>query len=140
MKDFELAVRAIIIDGDRILLCRAKKRDYYFFPGGHVEFGEQAEEALRREIREELGVGSEAIEFIGAAQNIFEEGGEKHHEINFVFTVSVDKDQMFFGEDHIEFEWKSVDALGQSKVLPEALARKLQQWIKDKKIFWASRT
>ncbi|NNC12909.1 (deoxy)nucleoside triphosphate pyrophosphohydrolase [Planctomonas sp. JC2975] len=54
-------VAAIIADGDRILACRRNEDreagGLWEFPGGKVEPGESAEDALAREIREELGVG-----------------------------------------------------------------------------------
>ena len=54
-------VAAILHSGDRVLLChRAPDRRWYpdgwDFPGGHVEDGERPEQALRRELTEEIGV------------------------------------------------------------------------------------
>jgi len=55
MKYPELTVSALIYNPqDQILLCRSHKwDDRYSIPGGHVEYGETLEEALRREIDEE---------------------------------------------------------------------------------------
>jgi 8-oxo-dGTP pyrophosphatase MutT (NUDIX family) len=50
-----VAVRAVAIDGDRLLLLRSRHGDYKF-PGGGVDSGEDLEAALRRELREECGV------------------------------------------------------------------------------------
>ena len=50
-------VAAIIREGDRILATQRGYGDYkdgWEFPGGKIEAGESPEEALRREIREEL--------------------------------------------------------------------------------------
>ena len=49
---------AVIIRGGRILLIRRIKpgEDYYVFPGGGVEEGESFEEAMIREIKEELNL------------------------------------------------------------------------------------
>ncbi len=50
-------VAAIIRDGDRIFATQrgyGPYKDQWEFPGGKIEAGETAEEALKREIREEL--------------------------------------------------------------------------------------
>lgn len=53
-------VAAVVSDGERFLVCRrpADKRHggLWEFPGGKVEPGESDEIAVRRELREELGV------------------------------------------------------------------------------------
>lgn len=56
--------------------------------GGGIEFGETAEDALKREFLEEMGSN---IQIIGApivCENIFEHHGAKGHEIIFVFPIS----------------------------------------------------
>lgn len=47
---------AIIIQNGKILLVRKKGTNVFISPGGKPELFETAEECLRREIREELGV------------------------------------------------------------------------------------
>ncbi len=58
MKTIEV-VAAVIADGDRIFATQrgyGEFRGMWEFPGGKMEAGESREEALRREIREELDV------------------------------------------------------------------------------------
>src|SRR3989344_5324044 len=74
MKEIEVISRAVILDGTRILLCKGKG-NYYCLPGGHVEFGETAEAALRRELMEELGAEVKSAQFIGSHEKIFEKEG-----------------------------------------------------------------
>ena len=55
-----LVAAAVIFDGDKVLLTRRpdgkRHSGYWEFPGGKVDPGESPEEALCRELREELDV------------------------------------------------------------------------------------
>ncbi len=58
-----VVVAAFIVNDNKVLLARRSDNKNaapgrFHFPGGHVEFGEQPEEALRRELLEELGVSA----------------------------------------------------------------------------------
>ena len=58
MKTVRVAA-AVICDGNRILSCQRNYwefKDGWEFPGGKIEPGETAEEAVARELREELNV------------------------------------------------------------------------------------
>jgi len=55
-------VAALIFHGGRLFATQrgyGAWRDYWEFPGGKIEAGETPQEALRREIREELDAGIE---------------------------------------------------------------------------------
>jgi 8-oxo-dGTP diphosphatase len=56
-------VAGILERGDEILICRRRADQAHAlkweFPGGKVEAGESPGEALRRELREELGIDAE---------------------------------------------------------------------------------
>jgi 8-oxo-dGTP diphosphatase len=61
-----IRVSAILMWQGRILLCRQEKpgKEYWLLPGGGVDAGETLVEALRRELREELGVTAD-VQFEG---------------------------------------------------------------------------
>ncbi len=62
-------VAAVIIDSEKVCICQRKENDTFpllwEFPGGSVEKEETLEEAIRREIKEELNLDIEPIKFLG---------------------------------------------------------------------------
>ncbi len=50
------SARSVIIRDERIAMVHSLKYDYYKFPGGGIEEGESAAEAVIRETREEAGL------------------------------------------------------------------------------------
>jgi ADP-ribose pyrophosphatase YjhB (NUDIX family) len=56
-------VAALIRWQNRVLLCRQEKpgKEYWLLPGGGVEGGETLDEALRRELGEELGLWDDVM-------------------------------------------------------------------------------
>ncbi len=70
---FRRVVAAFIREKGRILLARRREGDeqggFWEFPGGGVEAGETLEEALKRELREELGVNVAVGRKIAAVQH-----------------------------------------------------------------------
>lgn len=59
-------IASLVDDGGRVLLLeRSDGDDLWGFPGGAVEPGESAVEALKREVREETGLEVEPVGLIG---------------------------------------------------------------------------
>ena len=50
-----IRVGAIITKGDKILMVKNNRDDYYYSVGGRIQFGETAEQTVKREVKEELG-------------------------------------------------------------------------------------
>ncbi|MFD1571647.1 NUDIX domain-containing protein [Halorubrum laminariae] len=61
-------------DGGVLLGRRTNEpaKGYWFVPGGRVQKGETRREAVRRVAREELGVGVEIVESLGAFEHRYE--------------------------------------------------------------------
>ncbi len=62
-KVVRLVVAALILREQKVLICQRRPDQpmalKWEFPGGKVEVGESAEEALRRELDEELGIAAD---------------------------------------------------------------------------------
>ncbi len=137
-KEIEILVRAIIENKGKILVCQKIGRKYYFFPGGHIEFGESAESALMREIKEELGFNINECFFIGGSEHIFVEDGKKHQEINLAFEVSARRINTKSKENHLHFFFFDKKELVNKKILPKMLAKAILKWLKNKRPFWTN--
>ena len=70
MRNLEVRVQGIVVLEGRILLARHAKRGarYWVLPGGHREPGETLEEALTRELDEELGIRPAGISLFSVSE------------------------------------------------------------------------
>ncbi|HET6707966.1 NUDIX hydrolase, partial [Amycolatopsis sp.] len=98
-------VLAVIRRGDALLVFEAHdhvKGQTFCRPlGGGIEFGERAEDALRREFREELGAEIEVGERLGVLENVFTWRDRPGHEIAFVFAAEF-VDESFYARDEMK--------------------------------------
>jgi len=80
-------------------------------PGGGVEFGEKIEDAVKREIREELGVDIELTRFLGFTNHILE--FEKQHWVAFNYLAKIVGGELknLEPEKHEEIKWFSLNNL-----------------------------
>ena len=71
----EPTVGALIVnDENQILLARSVKwKDRFTLPGGHIELGETIEQALKREIMEEVGLKVEPVRLLLLQEAIYSE-------------------------------------------------------------------
>jgi 8-oxo-dGTP diphosphatase len=58
-----VAAVAVVEDGRLLLVSKRAAPEVFYLPGGKPEAGESAEECVRREVREELGVDLASLEF-----------------------------------------------------------------------------
>lgn len=85
----ELIARGIVVVRGSALLCQNRKHGYYYLPGGHVDPGESAAEALAREFLEETTLRVRVGRCIAATEEAFRQGGDCRREINMVFHVEL---------------------------------------------------
>ena len=106
----EPTVGALIVNPEgKILLAKSHKWfDKYTLPGGHIEVGETMEEAVKREVKEEVGLDVEVVEFLLMQEAIFaEEFWKKKHFIFFDFFCKVGDQQVNLDQDELqEYIWE----------------------------------
>ena len=92
-------VIGIAKQNNRILVCEVLNDERVlkgWVPlGGGIEFGETAEQALAREIQEEIGSAMQVIGPPLVFENIFEHHGAKGHEIIFAFLIILDRKEIY---------------------------------------------
>jgi 8-oxo-dGTP pyrophosphatase MutT (NUDIX family) len=88
--------RAIIIRNKRLLLVTGHNADYYWTPGGSVEEGESPEQALHREVQEELGAKIVSSKWYMTFQY--------NTQLVTVFTVEMG-DDFIVGNEITDFVW-----------------------------------
>ncbi|WP_129139463.1 NUDIX hydrolase [Modicisalibacter coralii] len=84
-----IAAAVIVDDRQRLLLVRKRGSPWFMQPGGKIDEGETPEQALHRELREELGSAVTACRYLGAyrAPAANEPGVTVHAEL---FRVTID--------------------------------------------------
>jgi 8-oxo-dGTP pyrophosphatase MutT (NUDIX family) len=131
----EVIARGVCIMQNQILLCFGRKSGIAYLPGGHIDFGETAREALVRENREELGKDSQAGRFLGCCEHRFVQNGSPKAEINLVFEMTVEGIApdlpLAAEEDWIGFMWCPFDQLSSVRFEPAALAACLPLWLQS---------
>ena len=125
----------IFRQGNRIFVMEGydslKKQTFYRPLGGSIEFGERAQDALKRELREEANAEITNVRYLGTVENIFTYNGEMGHEIVLVYEADF-TDKSFYQHESLEcYEdddtpfkavWKSLDDFGvEGPLYPDGL-------------------
>lgn len=136
--EYKLNVRAggVIIHNNKILVHRNINSNHYALVGGRVEIGENSEDTIKREIKEELGKDIEITGYISTIENFFEMKGSKYHEIMFVYKVEfVDEEdkkieyplENIEGKDYLKYEWLELDKIENYPLWPIAIREILKE-------------
>jgi 8-oxo-dGTP diphosphatase len=123
--------RALIIFDNELLLTTDVARNVSFLPGGHIHHGEQATDALMRELREELGIDLEVGKLLGVIESGWDYNGGLYHEYNLIFDVPIStekKDEVKSCEAELQVEWVPIDKLDSLNIFPKILVEKINDW------------
>ncbi len=126
---FNYRVCAIIINENKLLAMHDENSPYYYLPGGRVALHETAENAVLREVNEELNIDAKIIRPLWINQGFFTEDvtGEQFHELCIYFLLDVSKTNLFergnkfrgAEQHHIhDFEWLPFEQLKNEYLYP----------------------
>lgn len=133
---FNYRVCAIIISEGKILAMYDECSPYFYLPGGRVELGETAEQAVIREVWEELLITPEIVRPLWLVQAFFTENVKKirFHELCVYFLTDVsrtdllsrgEKFTLIEGRHTHDFEWLEFGRLKDEYFYPEFLKREI---------------
>ena len=119
---FNYRVCAVLLDRGRILAMHDERSPYFYLPGGRVRMGERAEDAVLREVREELGIEARILRPLWLSQSFFNEdvAHVDYHELCLYFLVDASATDLLTRGDrfrgpelrHVhDFEWLPFERL-----------------------------
>jgi ADP-ribose pyrophosphatase YjhB (NUDIX family) len=135
-------VAGIALHQGHVLLHRAEFDPFWALPGGSVEYGETAEQALMREMREEIATDVTVGRLLFVVENFFTYRDTRYHEIGLYFqmdfapdsplldlTITTHGTEAFFAFEprpfKLIFEWSPLHALSTKVVKPDFLQTEL---------------
>lgn len=90
-----------------LLFVRAKTRDYFIFPGGKQEENETIDEALQRELIEELGTQVQYVDKLGVVLGVTPDGRDMEMHL---YSAKL------LGEPHPQAEIEEIAWMSKSEV------------------------
>ena len=133
---FNYRVCAMIMSEGKILAMQDERSPYYYLPGGRVSMGETAEEAVVREVEEELGIVAKIERPLWLNQAFFKEEINKlnYHEMCIYFLMDVSGTElMSFGDQFTKkegecthfFKWLELESLENEYFYPLFLKKEI---------------
>ena len=126
---FGVRATALIVQNHKLLVTQDKGK--YYTIGGAIQVNERTEDAVVREVKEELGVASKAVQLAFIVENRFEQAGVHYHNIEFHYLVDLLEDApLTMQEDakHLPCRWFALNDLHTINLKPAFLKTTLPNW------------
>jgi len=134
-------VAAVIRDGDRILVWDDHNPDtgevVAVLLAGGLEFGETGEQAVARELQEEIGATATRTDYLGMIEDIFDWAGQKRHELFLLYDVDLADRAVYETEEVPVVEddgttyvarWRSLSEFkGSARLVPDGLLSLIEE-------------
>ena len=141
-KKFNFRVGGIITDQNqkKILLHRLSNFDFWLLPGGRVEMLEGTEDAIKREIKEELGINASTDRLVAITESFFDMRNITYHEIAFNYLMKIPENSRILqmnGEfagiegEKYRYRWFDRENLRQLPIRPNYILPALQELPKE---------
>lgn len=124
-------VSALIKKDNQILVHHGIEKDHYTLPGGRVQAGESSIDALRREIKEEMGFETEYMRPVSLIENFFEMNNKNYHELLITHELKLKDIELYkqnkydaieeIKKGKLEFLWMDIEKLNEKTLLPKGL-------------------
>ena len=117
-------------DGKILLVRRARdpQKGLLGIPGGFVDAGESVEEALRRELQEELKLSVIDWKFFGGWPNVYPYRGVSYDVLDLYFLVNVVGEIQPKASEITGFEWRDPKTLDPAEIAFPSLRAALAAW------------
>jgi ADP-ribose pyrophosphatase YjhB (NUDIX family) len=93
---FLLCARGIAFKQERVLLFNVVGWDWWALPGGRVEMLEQSDNALKREMREEIATDVRVGRLVWVIENFFKPQDTSYHEIGMYYLMNLPDNSIVF--------------------------------------------
>lgn len=133
---FNVRAAGVIFQQNHVLLHKLISDSFWALPGGRVEFLEPAQETIKREMQEELGIDICVEKLLWVVENFFIRNDKSYHELGFYFLISSHSHPDFYtpikafkgieNDKHLIFQWHDVEALEDIELQPKFLQRALK--------------
>ena len=126
---FGVRATALIVKDNRLLVV--EDEDGFYTIGGAIQVDEATEDAVVREVKEELGVASKAVQLAFIVENRFEQAGIHYHNIEFHYLVDLLEDApLTMQEDAkpLPCRWLALNGLHTINLKPAFLKTTLPNW------------
>ena len=129
-KDYQFLYRtsAVIFNDDKtkVLLFNVEGRKIYMLPGGKVNQKEESIDAIKREVKEELGYEKIDFSFLAVSEEFVVDKGFYNQQINLIYQGILNdriKELKFKGleGDWINFEWVDISNIDNYEIYPKAI-------------------